>query len=151
MTSQINAQESRPVTDREFFLVLMDGYDKRYQQRFEAQERALESALSSAKEAVDKAQVAAEKRFDSVNEFRNTLADQQRNLLPRQEYQVQHKALEEVVKAVSDRVDIVAQRQYIANGQSEAAAKLWGFIIGSLGIVIAIASVWINFKSKQGS
>src|SRR5678815_6113575 len=62
--------------------------DIRYQQRFEAQEQAFRitvetaekavmAALAAQERAVNKAEAASEKRFEGVNEFRNTLADQQ--------------------------------------------------------------------------
>jgi hypothetical protein len=43
---------------------------------FVAADKAVQAALSAAEKAVVKAEGAAEKRFESVNEFRQTLADQ---------------------------------------------------------------------------
>ena len=54
-----------------------------FDQRFEDSEKAIE-----------KANTANEKRLDNVNEFRQTLTDQTATFMPRQEYTVQHKALE---------------------------------------------------------
>lgn len=65
----------------------IDANDKRYEQRFadsekavnaalSAADKAVASALQAAKEAVIKAELANEKHFDSVNEFRKTLGDQ---------------------------------------------------------------------------
>lgn len=51
---------------KEYFDSLIQEKEKRYEQRFVAQQTA-----------VDKADAANEKRFESVNEFRNTLKDQQ--------------------------------------------------------------------------
>jgi vacuolar-type H+-ATPase subunit H len=70
------------------------------ERRFNDQQRAIEAALSAAEKAVTKAEVATEKRFDSVNEFRKTLSDQAANFLQRGEYYAQHKALEEKVGAI---------------------------------------------------
>lgn len=137
------------ITDREFLLQIISDHDKQYQQRFEAQEKALTAALTSAKEAVDKANIASEKRFDSVNEFRNTLADQQRTLLPRTEYSVQHQSLADSIAQLSSRLDLIVQRQYQQIGQSEAAARLWGFAVGGIGILVAIAAAAINLIQKR--
>jgi hypothetical protein len=82
--------------------------DLRYQQRFDAQQRAVQDALGAAEKAVSaaltsadravmKAEVAAEKRFESVNEFRNTLADQAATLLPRSEAEARFNAVAEKV------------------------------------------------------
>jgi|ERR1700677_767992 len=57
----------------------------RNEQRFIAQEKAVEAALSSAKTATEKAEFAAERRFDSVNEFRAALSTQQATYISRSE------------------------------------------------------------------
>src|ERR1043166_8730510 len=67
-------------------------YDERYEGRqkwFEAQLFAVEKAnllaMETNQRAIEKAEIATEKRFDAVNEFRNTLSDQQRTFMPRAE------------------------------------------------------------------
>lgn len=65
-------------------------------QRFDAQERALNAALASSERASQaalaaadkasiKAETASEKRFEGINEFRNTLRDQQNTYITRTE------------------------------------------------------------------
>lgn len=73
---------------------LIEANDRRYEQRFKDSGTAVGAALSAAKEAVVKAETAAEKRFESVNEFRGTLSDQQRMLMPRTEAELRFSALE---------------------------------------------------------
>jgi hypothetical protein len=55
------------------------------EQRFKAQEQAVAFALQAAEKAVTKAELAAEKRFESVNEFRNQLKDQTGTFITRNE------------------------------------------------------------------
>jgi len=55
------------------------------EQRFRAQEQAVAFALQAAEKAVTKAELAAEKRFESVNEFRNQLKDQTGTFITRNE------------------------------------------------------------------
>ena len=98
---------------------LIDERDKQYLQRFEAQQKAVAAALEAAKEAVTKAENAAEKRFDSVNEFRNTLKDQQLTLMSRAEAEVRFKAIEEKVALAFDR----------------GRAAVWGYVMGGLGLI----------------
>lgn len=57
---------SPTISLKEYFDSLIQEKEKRYEQRFVGQQTA-----------VDKADAANEKRFESVNEFRNTLKDQQ--------------------------------------------------------------------------
>lgn len=71
--------------------------DVRDQQRFDAQttatqaalaavKEATQAALTAAKEAVVKAENASEKRFEGVNEFRQTLSDQASTFISRSEF-----------------------------------------------------------------
>jgi hypothetical protein len=97
-------------TLREHVIALIGANDVRYNQRFEAsqnaintalaaQQKAMETALTSQKLAVDKAEIAAEKRFESVNEFRSVLTSQQSTLMPRPETMALLRALEEKLEA----------------------------------------------------
>lgn len=90
---------------------LMGANDRRYSERFDAQEKALADALlaakeagaaaiSTTKEAVTKAENANEKRFESVNEFRNTLKDQATHFLTRTESVAVTAPLERAVEAL---------------------------------------------------
>lgn len=63
---------------------------------FDERLRAMELAIA-------KAEVQVAHRFDSVNEFRRALADLSGQMLPRSEYDIQHKAL-------TDRLIITEQR-----------------------------------------
>lgn len=101
------------------------------EQRFTDQDKAVQAALLAAKEAVIKAEVATEKRFEATNEFRGQLADQTATLLPRSEYDSNHKALEDKIDALTDRMN----RNEGRGGGLNAA---WGYLVGGIGIAIAI-------------
>jgi hypothetical protein len=133
---------------------LIASNDTRYGQRFEAsqsalntaliaQKTAMETALTAQKLAVDtaqaaadravtKAELAAEKRFESVNEFRNTLADQQRTLMPRSEAEILFKSLTDKIESNTRSLNAVAN-------QKTGAQHLWGYVIAAIGILIALS------------
>jgi hypothetical protein len=71
------------------------------ERRFNDQAKAIDAALAAAEKAVTKAEVATEKRFDSVNEFRKTLSDQASSFMQRGEFVAQYKSLEEKVAIYS--------------------------------------------------
>lgn len=96
--------------------------DKRYQQRFEAQTKAIDAALLAAKEAVTKAETATEKRFESVNEFRQTLSDQAGTFVSRIEF-----------NSLKERMDR-------GEGKSSGLSAAWGYLIGLAGAAAAIVS-----------
>lgn len=62
---------------------------------FDAADKAVQAALESAKEATNKAELAADKRFESVNEFRAQLTDQARTFMPRTEAEARLVAVSE--------------------------------------------------------
>jgi len=118
--------------------------DLRYQQRYDAslfairaafaaQEKAISAALASADRAVTKAELATEKRFESVNEFRGTLDSQQRTLITRSEVAATFHAMNEKVARLQQQADnLTAERAGIKGG--------WGYAVGVVGFVLLIAS-----------
>lgn len=70
-----------------------------------------------------KAEIATEKRFDSVNEFRRTLSDQAATF------------------ASAERVDALQQRVDRMEGSSKGASALWGYAIGAIGGIAGAAAI----------
>jgi hypothetical protein len=130
--------------------------DLRYQQRFDAQsdalsaafssqqtamqtaftvaEKAVQAALAAADRAVSKAELAADKRFESVNEFRKTLDDQQRTLMPRQESDRAFQGLTDKFVSLKEQLDaLVAERVGIKGG--------WGYAVGLVGAIVGLLAL----------
>jgi hypothetical protein len=127
-------------------LTIINERDKAYNQRFDAQEKAVAAALAAAKEAVAKAETAAEKRFDAVNEFRSTLKDQQATLMPRSEVVTLLHALDEKVQNNDVRINQVISR-------SEGVNWLWGMIVGVCGIsgvIVGAVGVFMGLRRRAG-
>jgi hypothetical protein len=145
-----DAQTPRADTER-----LLREVDKRYEQRFKEQDEALKAqqaallaaiaaqekmvsiALAAADRAVTKAEIAAEKRFDSVNEFRGQLRDQNATFLTRAEADQRFIALSDKVISLTARIDK-------AEGLGSGLSAGWGYLVGAIGMVIAVA---MYFKS----
>lgn len=115
---------------------LIDERDRRYEERSTAQKEAVTSALSAADRAVAKAELAADKRFEGVNEFRAALADQQRTLIPRAEVVVMTNALEAQISVVTKQVEqLLAERAGVRGG--------WGYAVGVAGLVLTLFSLFM--------
>ena len=95
---------------------------------------AVDAALSAAKEAVAKAEAASEKRFEGVNEFRATLSDQQRTLMPRSEQ-------ESINKSIMEKLSSHEQRFDRLTGSKSGVRDLMGYIVAIAGLVIAALTV----------
>lgn len=150
-------QYKNEMTPREI-ISLLNERDRQYSQRFDAQQQAVREAFTAAKEAVDKAEKSSEKRFDSVNEFRAQLKDQQNTFLPRTEYFANHKALEISVKENANKLAIVTQRQYEDQGRSSGSNWMWGVVAGLLALlmaaatfVVAVAALFMSYLQRSRS
>ncbi|HXJ37752.1 MAG TPA: hypothetical protein VNH18_00665, partial [Bryobacteraceae bacterium] len=102
---------------------LMNEREVRYEQRFQAQQKALQDALLAAEKAVStamasadravmKAEIAAEKRFEGLNELRGAMSDQAARLMPRAEAEVSFTAIREKVDGALLRVTSIEANKH---------------------------------------
>lgn len=105
--------------------------DARYSQRFNDQDKAVSAALSSAEKAVAKAEQASEKRFEGVNEFRQTLVDQASSFISRTEALARADANAEKIDALGSRLDRI-------EGKSTGLKDYIGYVIAALAIAAFI-------------
>jgi len=108
-------------------------------QMFASQKSATDLALAAADRAVTKAEMAAEKRFESVNEFRSTLADQQRTLIPRAEAELQFRIQDQRIKQLEDA-------NIKRGGESSGFHSGWIAVIGVLGLIGTVLGIVSFFK-----
>lgn len=109
-------------------------------ERSTQQGTAVRDALQAAEKAVTKAEVAAERRFEAVNEFRGQLSDQAQTFMPRSEADVRFGAL---TKDIAE----LKKTQAETHGQGVGVDRVWGFLVaaivaagGVVGIIIALVS-----------
>lgn len=130
--------------------------DLRYQQRFDAQADALAAAFSAAKEAVNaalagadravlKAELAADKRFEALNELRQMLNDTLKTLMNRTEVTSLINAVVEKTEQTNKRIDSIEGRlntmtgETIGNRRMKDDVRVW---IG-VGISIVLAAIGV--------
>jgi len=120
---------------------IIDERDQRYNQRFDAQERAVTAALAAAKEAVAKAETASDKRFEGVNEFRNTLKDQQGTFATRIETTSQ-------IKAVLDKLDTLDARVVVTASRVDFIVWAWSGTVTLAGLGVGAASIFWRRRTR---
>jgi predicted Zn-dependent protease len=140
--SAASAQTSDPST-REL-LSIINERTKASDQRFADQEKAVAAALAAAKEAVTKAEYAAEKRFDLENGVRGQLKDQQSTLMPRSETLALLKSMDEKVQNNNDRINQVIN-------ESKGANWLWGVISATGGLLAGVFLAAIALYRKTST
>jgi hypothetical protein len=127
------------------YRTLLDEKDVRYQQRFDAQgqaltaalaaaERGRETAMLAAEKAVTKAEIANEKRFEAVNEFRQTLSDQTASFPSRVELQ----ALAQRVTDLATRLDKAEGAKTGVSDGTKMLLAVGGFLFTAVSLSIAL-------------
>ncbi len=117
-------------TVREHLVALLTAHEIMDEQRHHSQAQAIEASRSASQMAIDKAENAMERRFDSINEFREQLSDQTRTYMPRAEYEAKH-------SAINARIDSIDSRLTLAEGRSSGIQASWAVLIAVLTIALA--------------
>lgn len=154
-------------------------YDERYRTQKEgvrealvAQDKLVAAALVAQDKAITKAEVASEKRFDAVNEFRATLSDQTKTFMPRAETDSRLASMSEKIDALketmlttagrdqgmnwptalrelNDKVDSLKASRSESTGKSMGVSQLWGVLLGAVGLISILVSLYLNLSRKQ--
>ena len=128
--ASLNALEERVAAlDR-----LMEAKFVTFQVLVSSQAEKVKLALDAADKAVSKAEQATEKRFESVNEFRASLADQSATLVTRTEFISK-------VEAVAEKLSDLTDRLNRAEGKGAGIGALWGWIVGAIGLLSTVVVV----------
>lgn len=113
-------------------------------QIIELNQLAVEAAFAASEKAISKAEAAAEKRFESVNEFRGQLSDQTKTFLPRETF-------EAFVNSINDYKEATSKALTLREGQSKGSSDLryvifasGAFVAAVVGIVVVIANFATN-------
>lgn len=130
-----------------FIKELFSEADRRYELRFNAQEKSAEAALHSTTTAVNKAEASNEKRFESVNEFRQTLSDQTKSFITRTEAIQNSEANKERITALAARLDAI-------DGRSAGLNSGWIMMVqvfSVIAVLIAVASFFARRSRNSES
>lgn len=137
--------------------------DLRYQQRFEAQSEALTAALQTAKEAVQtaqanadravaKAEMAADKRFEALNELRQVVNDVMTLMMPKAEATTRFDAVGEKIDALAKRIDEVNNRFNLMAGEDTGNRRMkddtknyFAIVIAIVVALLALATFYMRF------
>lgn len=121
--------------------LLIDERDRLYNERSEARTKALEDTLAATKEAADKAAGELTKRFDSVNEFRQTLSDQAQTFAAKDSVEIRFKALEENINKNATELSAIQSR-------SAGATQLWTIIAAAIALIAVVGGFVLNFSRR---
>jgi hypothetical protein len=101
-------------------------------------DKAINIALAAAKEAVGVAETNAEKWRDNANEWRGAMSDREKKFLSREEFLAFKESSEKALKIEKERADR-------GEGRGVGLNAFWGYLIGGIGLVLAILSLIDRF------
>lgn len=177
-------KESLMALDR-VMLAAIAASDLRYQQRFDAQadalaaaflsqqvamktaleaaKEAVQAALAAADRAVSKAELAADKRFEALNELRQMLNDMVSTLITRVEAVQRFDSMTEKLDAGTHRVDTLEARFNTMSGEQSGSERrgrdvvtaaranvgmVVGIVGGGVGLVLLLIAVLRYFSGR---
>ena len=100
------------------------------------------TALAASDKAILKAEVAVEKRFESVNEFRQTLSDQTKSFISRVEFDALRDTNAARITDLSSRLDKI-------EGKAAGLNAGWLYLLGGLATFGTIVSLVIAIFVKR--
>ncbi len=124
-----------------------------------AQHELFKANLIATERAVTKAEAAAEKRLDSMNEFRQSLSDQSMKFMPRAETDAKLDALAHAVTTLREtqdkamnvlggEIDKVSERVKIGDSKYGGMLTIGAGVMAVLAAISAIATVIIAIVRK---
>lgn len=96
------------------------------------------NAIASADKAVSKAEAATERRFESVNEFRNTLKDQAATFITRNDYDSRNQAVADKIAALETRLNA---HDSLTKGRSQGISAIGAIVLGALAGLASAATM----------
>ncbi len=103
------------------------------------QEKALQTALINSDKAISKAELSAEKRFDSVNEFRSLVNDLIKDLIPRTEVII-------LLKALADRISTLETHKSELIGEHRKGTIMNQTIMAIIALVLTVTSIIVSIS-----
>ena len=139
------------VSLREYLMAQITAAEKRSDLRFESMKEQVLSAFESSQRAIDKADIATEKRFEGVNEFRAALSDQASRFVTTETLNSLGDKLEASIERNRDDLDKLSKRIDLREGEVQGSRLTWGnmaALIGAaaagIGAIIVIANILTN-------
>jgi hypothetical protein len=135
------------VSLREHLTSLINAAEERSDQRFESMKAMVETAFKVSESAIEKAEAADNKRFDSMNEFNTRIDTILSNTVTRETVDALIGKLESEIDRNREDLDQLSKRIDLREGQAAGSRLTWGNMAAlvataatALGIIIVLAN-----------
>lgn len=137
-TAERAVARAEAAATRELLEASIKAVENRFDEQMNAQHRALLVAMQVQKDASEKAERAHEKRFENVNEFRATLADQQKTFATTAECNLRFAGIKEQYDELLGWRRIVDAWRAEMSGKSVGMAAVITTVFAAAGFLAAI-------------
>jgi DNA anti-recombination protein RmuC len=131
------------VSLREYLVAKIDAVEKRSDERFEEMKAAVATAFSESQKAITKAETATEKRFEAVNEFRQTLSDQAAAFITRDTLNSLTEKLEASISRNRQDLNELSKRIDLRQGELAGSKTTTGTFLAIGGLALTVVIVLI--------
>ncbi len=90
-------------------------------------------AFEANEKAIDKAAASTEKRFESVNEFRQTLSDQAGEFVRKPE-----------TEFLAEKINLVATRIERIEAKGQGLSTGWGYLVAAVSLIAVVITIFIS-------
>jgi len=139
------ADEWTVETLRHHLTAMLSEADRRNDQRFTDMQTALQAALAAVREETSKAERAADRRFESINEFRGLVNDLVAGKVDKTEFTLSVASILDRMEDVKERVSRNETRMTRSEGKGAGKDALWGYIVGAVGVLAALVTIVLRF------
>jgi hypothetical protein len=127
--------------------VRADSAEREFHEHLQQNRHETDLAFIASEKAIAKAEVANEKRFESVNEFRAQLTEQAGTFTPRTEFEGQVHALRTEQQTAAgrnaERIQELTDRMNRNDGKGAGLDKSWGLLVGLIGLIGVLVTMYV--------
>lgn len=140
------------VSLREYLTSLILAAEKRSDARFDQMKEMVDTAFSSSQKAIEKAEMATERRFEGVNEFRAQLSDQATRFVTRETLDALIEKLEAQIDRNRSDLDDLSKRVDLRQGELRGTEFTMTRIITAVSLgfaAIGVLFVLLNYFTSH--
>lgn len=127
-----------------------ESMERAFRGHLEQIRRETDAMFASSDRAITKAEIATDKRFTSVNEFRAQLSDQAARFVARTEFEAEATALRAEQRSASERnaerIQEITDRMNRSEGKNSGLNASWIYLLGALGAIGTVVSLLVAFR-----
>ncbi len=142
MAAETGGAPSNQTVNQDLLLALIKGLDEKIGLLINAQKEGVKTAMDAAEKAVAKAENAADKRFEALNELRGMAADWRTEFARQSTVDLQVIGLTDKIEALRGQINALAIKSSESAGRGSGRSDIWGFIVGGAGLVLVLVTVF---------